>query len=83
MLQNFFDHFQTIWELHQKYNIPDIELRENMREKTITTVIPIYQTFYAKYAKCGFTDHPAKYIKYDTNTMKEMIGLLYSASTQQ
>eukprot|EP01080_Neovahlkampfia_damariscottae_P001301 gene1301-11385_t len=81
--KNFFDHFQNIWELHQKYNIPDIELRENMREKTISTVIPVYQTFQAKYIKSGFTDHPTKYIRFDTNTMKEMIALLYSASTQQ
>jgi hypothetical protein len=36
-----------------------------------------------KYNKSGFTDHPSKYMRYDTGTMKEMIGLFYSASTQQ
>jgi hypothetical protein len=72
-----------IWELHQKYNIPDIELREHMRERTISFVIPVYLDFFMKYNKSGFTDHPSKYMRYDTGTMKEMIGLFYSASTQQ
>jgi len=74
----FFDTFQDVYYKHQKYNIPEVELRERMRQLMLQAVIPIYEEFHKRYGSVQFTKNPSKYMRYDVKTMTDIISNLYS-----
>lgn len=81
--KGFFDTFQHIYDTQQKYAIPDIELREHMRNLTKNYVVPTYETFLKKYQNSDFTTNKGKYIRYDISTINELFLRLYKTDQEE
>jgi phosphatidylserine/phosphatidylglycerophosphate/cardiolipin synthase-like enzyme len=67
---NFFNHLQEQWKIQKGYNIPDLELRELMRELTISSVMENYTPFHLQYSVIDL-DTTSKLITNITNIGKE------------
>jgi exocyst complex protein 7 len=80
--KTFFDCFQNVYDTQQKFNIPDIELREHMRAMTKSYVIPHYEAFFKKYGNSDFTTNRGKYIRYDINTIEDLFIRLYKTDQE-
>lgn len=77
-LKQFNQAFMEVHTKHRSYSIPDIELRETMRARTVETVVPAWQAFVDKYCKdTNFSRHPHKYLQYDAHTMEDILCQLF------
>ena len=73
----FNSQFEKIHATQRTYCIRDIELREQLREKTREELIPLYNQFVEKYGNSGFSSNPSKYICYNDKTIAPMIDQFF------
>jgi len=66
---------------HQRYAIPDRELRDQMRRKVKELIQPHYSVFRKTFIKKEFTTKVNKYIKYSEETVDEEIEKIFDPSS--
>ncbi|EFC50882.1 exocyst complex component 7 [Naegleria gruberi] len=69
--------FQAIYMIQRTYCIRDIELKEELRDKTREEVIPVYTQFVEKYKNTEFSKNVTKYVSYDSKTLGSMIDQFF------
>lgn len=62
------------------YSVPDITLRQELINKNIDIVLPIYRKFVNKFKNVQFTKDRGKYHKYDDNTLHEKMQQFFNSN---
>lgn len=71
---------EEIFRIQKSYAIPDLELRQSLKQENKNYILPMYQMFHDKYTRLNFTKNPDKYIKYSMDDVGRMIDKFFDAS---
>ena len=66
--------------MQKAFAIPDVELRETLREDNKKFVLPFYSAFLKRYKNAHFTKNPEKYVKYTEQDLVRMIDGFFDAA---
>ncbi len=69
-----------MYKVHKGYAIPDLELRSQIIKDIKTVLMPMYNRFLEKHQQTEFSKNPTKYIKYDPQTLENMVNRLFDGS---
>ncbi|CAG2117166.1 unnamed protein product [Medioppia subpectinata] len=85
--QNIKDKFagfnKEIEEIHRiqmSFAIPDLELRESLKQENKDYIIPKYKLFFEKYVNMNFTKNIDKYIKYTPERVALIIDSFFDSA---
>eukprot|EP00040_Diaphanoeca_grandis_P027982 m.160530 g.160530 ORF g.160530 m.160530 type:complete len:719 (-) comp31183_c0_seq1:458-2614(-) len=66
----FNDGFDAVVEKQQKYSVPNNDLANDIREKNVEYILPLFKAFNDTYYKSGFSQrNPQKYLRYTNETV--------------
>jgi len=71
---------EDIHRIQKAFAIPDVELRETLREDNKKFVLPFYAAFLKRYKNAHFTKNPDKYIKYSEQDLVRIIDGFFDAA---
>jgi hypothetical protein len=85
LLKSRFDAFNTTWEKiyhnHKSVFIPDESIRQEMIDMARSTIMPVYEAFFAKFSVYNFSKrHQAEYLKYPPEVFSQMLSELWTGS---
>eukprot|EP00898_Chlorokybus_atmophyticus_P000862 jgi/Chlat1/1777/Chrsp134S02094 len=72
----------TVDELYStqvQWTIPDRQLRELVRERISSVLVPMYRQFVTRYERVNFSSHKEKYIKYSPQQLQDMLASFYES----
>ncbi|KAF0973245.1 hypothetical protein FDP41_008452 [Naegleria fowleri] len=73
----FNEQLKEIHTIQRTYCIRDIELKEQLRERTREEVLPPYTQFVEQFRNVDFTSNKSKYISYTEATISQMIDQFF------
>ncbi|PKC67670.1 Exo70 exocyst complex subunit [Rhizophagus irregularis] len=78
--KNFNTEFEETYKVHKSYAIPDPDLRIQVIKDIKIVLMPVYNRFLEKYQQTEFSKNPTKYIRYDPQTLENMVNRLFDGS---
>ncbi|CAG8569094.1 9788_t:CDS:10 [Funneliformis mosseae] len=78
--KNFNTEFEEMYKVHKGYAIPDLELRSQVIKDIKMVLMPMYIRFLEKHQQSEFSKNPTKYIKYDPQTLENLVNRLFDGS---
>ncbi|KAK3090411.1 hypothetical protein FSP39_011633 [Pinctada imbricata] len=71
---------EEISRVQQAYDIPDPELRDNIKKDNKEYIVPRYKLFLEKFQRLNFTKNPEKYMKYTVKDVEETLDKFFDTS---
>ncbi|XP_054167023.1 exocyst complex component 7-like [Oppia nitens] len=71
---------EEIQRIQTAFAIPDLELRENLKNENKDYIIPKYKLFFDKYVNIDFTKNVDKYIKYTPERVAVIIDSFFDST---
>ncbi|CAG8675218.1 14509_t:CDS:10 [Funneliformis caledonium] len=78
--KNFNTEFEEMYKVHKGYAIPDLELRSQVIKDIKMVLMPMYIRFLEKHQQSEFSKNPTKYIKYDPQSLENLVNRLFDGS---
>ncbi|XP_066927886.1 exocyst complex component 7-like [Clytia hemisphaerica] len=69
---------EDIKQLHCQYTVPDMELKKRIYDRICDLVVPKYTAFLQRYRDVHFTKNVEKYVKFDIDEVRVLIGNIYA-----
>ncbi|XP_068690632.1 exocyst complex component 7-like [Montipora foliosa] len=78
--KGFNTEFDELHQIQKTYAVPDTQLRDQLRNKNIDLILPLYTSFIEKYRNLHFTKNPEKYIKYTAEEVEAKLNTFFDVS---
>ena len=76
---SFNSSMDTLQVLQADWRISSSELRENVREQLVSSILPVYSDFFNTYSTVNFSKkHMGEYLKYPPPAVEKILKALFS-----
>lgn len=72
--------FEDMLKAQKSYSIPDAELRSLLLNDIKSVLLVLYSRFWDRYQNTEFSKNAEKYMKYDMETLGEMLHEFFSST---